>query len=234
MKEFEPQEITEKLQAAPRVIRDYIHSSTTSESIRAIAKKHGLLLDKAGDLANETIWVMIGLVQSNEFIPRIKEEFGLSDSVASALERDISEQIVKPAIIAMQSADEVPDISRDEINRVLEAQTEEFGYDVDTSGLASTGIEIMPRQEAEQIMPQINRETLLAGVENPKSTVKTFPPDIIAQEVHRGIAGEKLSGGFTIPKESRDYSIGKSQTPPPADDPILRHRDRTDPYREPI
>lgn len=233
MKQFEPHEITEKLQAAPRVIRDYIHSPATEETVRAIASKHGLLLDKASELANETIWVMIGLTSTDEFSNRLKEHLGLSESIAADIEHDISEQVVRPAIAAMQSTEDAPDISQDEINRVLETQIEGIDYDP-TTDLRSTGIEVIPHTQMEQAMPAIDREVLLAGVENPRSAVTTFRPDAVANEINRGIAGEKLSGGFTIPKESRDYSIGKNQTLPPADDPILRHRDRTDPYREPI
>ncbi|KKQ35648.1 MAG: hypothetical protein US50_C0009G0014, partial [Candidatus Nomurabacteria bacterium GW2011_GWB1_37_5] len=56
------------------------------------------------------------------------------------------------------------------------------------------------------------------------------------------LAEQKMAGAFSMPKKETDYSEKPATSPQPSpkigegastDEPIVRHKDRTDPYRLP-
>lgn len=101
--------------------------------------------------------------------------------------------------------------------------------------LEKSGVEVMPeKKQTEAPAPfHLNRDIILKGVENPPVLALTPAP---ADELKKGIVGEKLAGTFKIAKEEKEYSLKKApiSQSPAVDEPILRHKDRVDPYRESI
>ncbi len=103
--------------------------------------------------------------------------------------------------------------------------------------LEKSGVQVVPekKEEAESPIPfHLNRDMILKGVENPQKIAS--PITSPSEELKKGIVGEKLAGTFKISKEEKEYSFKKPDISGAAtsEEPILRHKDRVDPYRETI
>ncbi len=104
--------------------------------------------------------------------------------------------------------------------------------------LEKSGVQVVPEKKERDESPvpfHLNRDMILKGVENPQKIVSSAIPP--ADELKKGIVGEKLAGTFKISKEEKEYSLKKpdiSGGPVASEEPILRHKDRVDPYRETI
>ncbi len=96
MRTFTQKQITEAYNRLPEQVKDAIFAEATADKIQAIGKKHGLLLDKMGNLAEEVGYVMLGLIPSKEFPEYIIRTCEISAEKASTIIADLNEQIFLP------------------------------------------------------------------------------------------------------------------------------------------
>ena len=95
-----------------------------------------------------------------------------------------------------------------------------------------SGMAVQPAVENIEIpIPNINRDDVISGIENPMHTMSTpLSSTDIGQksrmEGATGIVANKMNGSFSLPNTKTDYSLPKME------EDTLRHRDRVDPYRE--
>ena len=95
MKNFTDQQIDQRYDDLPEDLKDAIFSVDTTSLVNMIGKKHGLAIDKIGDLANETGMVMLGVTHPNEFIANLAERLDVDKEKARAIAQEINEQIFK-------------------------------------------------------------------------------------------------------------------------------------------
>ncbi|MSR76359.1 MAG: hypothetical protein EXS68_02100 [Candidatus Ryanbacteria bacterium] len=96
MKTFERQQILDAYDKIPDPIKDAIFAEATSEKIQAIGKKHGLLLDKMGALAEDIGYVMLGLISAKEFPDYVMQTCGVSAQKAGEIVTDLNQEIFLP------------------------------------------------------------------------------------------------------------------------------------------
>jgi hypothetical protein len=85
--------ISEQLAKLPKSIKDAISSIDLEDKIKKIANKNMLHIDQAGDLINETIFVMLGLEPTSDYKENIRRELNISRDRAQAITADIDKEI---------------------------------------------------------------------------------------------------------------------------------------------
>lgn len=85
--------IKEQLKKLPKDLKDAISSVDLRDKIRKISEKHHLHIDQAGNLENETAFVMIGLEPTADYKENLKRELNISRDRAQAITADIDKEI---------------------------------------------------------------------------------------------------------------------------------------------
>ncbi len=232
MQNYTLEDMEKAIDELPADVSEAITDPSVGEKIRAIGKKYNLHIDQLGSLMGATNLVMIGLIPPEEFKTALREKVGIDDMTAGAIASDISEQIIKDIREKMKVHEEIGQkFTDEELDALLDQAEEEIAGTPDQ--FAQTGIEILESHPIpDEAAPDM--ATPPGTTPAPKSATTTFAPQITAEEIERGITGEKLAGSFKMPKEERDYSVTRSAPEPGAGETIIRHKDRVDPYHEPI
>ncbi len=90
---YTKEQLLEMYRKLPHDLQDAIFSVDTAEAIRAIGEKNKLMIDKIGELADETGLVMLGLSSPSQFIPHLSERLGVSRELAKTIGQEINEKI---------------------------------------------------------------------------------------------------------------------------------------------
>lgn len=93
MSKISKEEITKKYEQLPENVRKIFSSTDTSRIIRDLGQKHKLMLDKIGELADETGLVMLGLTHPKNFISNLTSRLGATKEVAREIADEINEKI---------------------------------------------------------------------------------------------------------------------------------------------
>ncbi len=114
--------IKERLEVLPEEIKMAIKSTDLAVKFNAISEKHSLLLDKNAILQNETMFVMLGLESTNDFVRNIERELDISRNEAVAITMDINKEIFDPLRSSLQKMQEEADFES-EIEEEAEKET---------------------------------------------------------------------------------------------------------------
>jgi len=110
MKLFSQQELEKAFNALPDDIKSAITAENSGNDITAIAKNKNLHIDQAGILNQEIVFVMLGLVKTSEFEPRIRERLGLDAGKAKELTEAVNEQMFAPLRVSIMKMNRESDI----------------------------------------------------------------------------------------------------------------------------
>ncbi len=94
--EYTAEQLEQKYNALPTSVKEAITSAKVEERVMAIGRYHKLHLDILGELADETGLVMLGLTHPRDYIRNLAERLGVSREEATAIARDVNEQIFRP------------------------------------------------------------------------------------------------------------------------------------------
>lgn len=235
MTSYSPQDIDTALAKIPDELRDAVFAPATGEKVLAIGKRYGLNIEQSDILMTNVRLVMIGILPPGEFNSELTANLGTPSETATKIAADVSTEIVQDALTTLKKHQEAKRFTDEELAAML-AEEEETISEEEGQNLATSGIEVInqPTTPISTIRETLNRESLLEDVQNPTRIAKTIPSVGAADEIQRGITGEKLAGNFKIPGEQKDYSVNKSAEPTPTSIKVIRHQDRVDPYREPL
>ncbi|TSC80300.1 MAG: hypothetical protein G01um101429_150 [Parcubacteria group bacterium Gr01-1014_29] len=92
----QPNEIFDRLEKLPPELKDVMFSTVTAEKMFDIGKRHGLLVDKLGDMAHETGLLMLGVTHPDEFIGNLASRLEVNTQKANAIADDINREIFAP------------------------------------------------------------------------------------------------------------------------------------------
>ncbi len=96
MPNYTKEQLLEKYRALPKEVREAIFSINTAEIIRQIGEKHKLMIDKIGELADETGLVMLGLGHPNQFISHLTERLEINHELAKEIAQEVNLKIFYP------------------------------------------------------------------------------------------------------------------------------------------
>lgn len=85
--------IVERFNSLPQKIKDAITDSGWEQKIRMIAVKHNLVVGDAYILETNTLLVMLGIIDYDEYHDTLKKEINLSEEHITNLVNDINEKI---------------------------------------------------------------------------------------------------------------------------------------------
>jgi hypothetical protein len=94
--DYTAKQLSDKFFILPKEIQNTISSAEVAKTIQAIAQKHGLHVDKTGELGDETGRVMLGVTHPKNFVANLTRRLGLSSEKATEIALDVNRQIFRP------------------------------------------------------------------------------------------------------------------------------------------
>src|SRR3989344_9663936 len=88
--------ILDQLDKLPPELKDAIFSNANAEKMADIGNKYDLLIDKVGEMTNETGLLMLGVTHPNEFVGNLAERLLVDRQTASKIADDINREIFAP------------------------------------------------------------------------------------------------------------------------------------------
>lgn len=96
MSKYTPQQLREIYLKLPEDVKEAMFSVDTAEIIRNIGEKHKLMIDKIGELADETGLVMLGLAHPSEFISHLADRLGVEKEKAKEIAEETNSKVFFP------------------------------------------------------------------------------------------------------------------------------------------
>jgi hypothetical protein len=93
---FTPQQLRERYLKLPKDVQDAIFSVDSAEIIQDIANKNNLVIDKMGELADETGLVMLGITKPSEYVKNLTGRLGIDSNTAQKIGDEINSRIFSP------------------------------------------------------------------------------------------------------------------------------------------
>jgi len=93
MAKYTKEQLLEKYRQLPESVQDAIFSVNTAKIIGEIGEKHKLMIDKIGDLADETGSVMLGFTHPKDFISHLCDRLEVSREIAKEIGDEINSKI---------------------------------------------------------------------------------------------------------------------------------------------
>ncbi len=93
---YTKEQLLEMYRKLPKDLQDAIFSIDTAEAIRQIGEENKLMIDKIGELADETGLIMLGLTSPSQFIPHLTERLGVSRELARTIAQEINAKVFLP------------------------------------------------------------------------------------------------------------------------------------------
>ena len=152
--QYTNEQIYSIFKSLPLEIKEVITSVEYTDGVRAIGKKYKLMIDRVGDLSEETWFVLMGITPSKNFTKNIQKRLGISEDVAVNIAKDINEKIFSAV--------------RESLKKIFEKRDAEGG-----SLLGKTG-----GKAEEEIL---NREDILREIEDKEHHNL---PTVNKQELH--------------------------------------------------
>lgn len=86
--------IDRKLDGAPDSVRNAVTSDAVAESLVSIGQEHNLHIDQIGILEEESLYVMLGITESGEFLKNLRDRIGLSSDDAAKIAQDVNDKVL--------------------------------------------------------------------------------------------------------------------------------------------
>lgn len=87
-------EIQKKLDALPPNVRKLVYSAEMESILRQIGAKNQLHVDKIGLLESETVAVMIGITNPNDFVSNLADTLSIDEVKSKAIANDINSMLL--------------------------------------------------------------------------------------------------------------------------------------------
>ncbi|MBY0472954.1 hypothetical protein K2Q00_01540 [Patescibacteria group bacterium] len=96
-------QIEQRLAELPQDVRDAMLSAQLGENLRAIGQKHGLHIDQVGVLEDETMLVMLGFFEPEDFNNQLIAQLRISPADAEAITQEVTQQVFLPIRESMKA-----------------------------------------------------------------------------------------------------------------------------------
>lgn len=110
-------EIQQKFKDLPQDLRDAIFSVDTADIIQAIAKRHGLSIDKMGELADEVGLLILGATHPKDFVSHLEKKLDVDVEKVKKIAEEVNTQIfakIKESLKKMHAMEEEEIIKKEE------------------------------------------------------------------------------------------------------------------------
>ncbi|HDO23727.1 MAG TPA: hypothetical protein ENG99_00745 [bacterium] len=183
MSKLTPQQTREIYQKLPEDLKDAILSVDSANVIQQVGKKYNLMIDKIGELADETGMVMFGVTPPKDFISNLSRRLGGDRETARKIAEDINKQIFAKVRESLKKIHNITGTS--EQNDFAAGQVETGNYEL---GGAKTEIkkDMLKEIESEEINKdeKSNVPEILKGLNIPEPEKGPFEAKT-SEEIHR-------------------------------------------------
>lgn len=90
------EEFQKRFKTLPADIQNALTAVASVDMLTAIGKKHGLMVDQIGKMADEIWKVMLGLANPKDFIRNLASALDIESEKASAIANDVNAQMFQP------------------------------------------------------------------------------------------------------------------------------------------
>lgn len=170
------EEVLRRIKTIHPDLRRAVASSANADKIFEIGKNYNLLVDKMGELASETMYLMLGVTHPDEFVGNLAERLQVDRQTASKIADDINKEIFSPV--------------REHLRGL---------FNPSASGQATpspTQPHIHQREISEERLPETGRLTSKISGRAPESTLEDFE-----SELKKVLAEEKGASPLHIVKQ---------------------------------
>ncbi|MDP2669121.1 MAG: hypothetical protein Q8P07_04785 [bacterium] len=101
-------ELNKIITGLPQDVQDAYWSVDVANEILDIGKKHGLAIDKIGNLGEETNLVMTGRSKPADFIKNLTDVLGIDKEKAKAIAEDINQKVFQPIKVSLRKVHGLP------------------------------------------------------------------------------------------------------------------------------
>lgn len=213
MQQFTQQQMEDRFTALPKAIQEVLESQETGKALRRIGNHHNLHIDQLATLNDITVFVILGLIPRESYLPTLSEELGVSEEAAEAILAEVNTEILEPMRASLSAPKE---------NVAREEKDEEMTMHLPTRDEILREIEHpLPIPEREETRPK--KEVSLPGA--PQKQEYTGAEK--QETTHQSIIEKKITQETTLREaHSEETKSNTAPSPSPETPP--------DPYREPV
>lgn len=214
--ETKMQEIMRRYDELPENVQKALFATSTSDAIFEIGKKYGLIIEKMGELADETGLVMLGMTKPSEFIRNLERRLGIETVKAKEIAQDINQKVFSPI--------------RDSLKKIhgITAPTE-VGAPMKISSQQPTSMLIPPVKPVSPISPPTPPENLPVEITHSQKPISTFKSSLSAEHT--------VPKKIIMPEQPANIKVGevaKEVEPKIEVKPLISGRIETKPSQHPL
>lgn len=116
MQNYTQQELKERYEKLPEVLKNAMFSADIAAKIFEIGKKHSLTIEKIGLMAEEVGYLILGLTRPTELVSALGEALGVKENQTKEIASDLNRQIFFPLREALKAAHQI-EIGEEEIQK---------------------------------------------------------------------------------------------------------------------
>ena len=204
------EEFQKRFKTLPEDIQNALTAVASVDTIFTIGKKHGLMVDQIGKMADEIWKVMLGLANPKDFIRNLTSLLGIESEKASAIASEVNAQMFQPI---WESLRKIYDTTAQESSTPVLAKEEKVARS--TYHVARKDRKELEKAVPPMIYPQEKfKEDLKEEKKEPLEQLAPLPPAVVPPE------------NFTYPEKTKEV-----YREPAASQGVYKSRD---PYREPL
>ncbi len=244
------EQIEAQLEKLPQDLRDAVSSNEIRNTIQEVGKKHNLLIDQLGEMIDLVGLIMLGLSPAKDFVKNFTRESGVNSDIASAIAKDINNEVFSKLRLLIQSMpeksnSEVPLPSKNMIgnqnNNDLSALERTGGFTIEKESTSDT-----PDFIGKEVT-EADKDNILSGIEDTNPIPETDSEQIEEKmtETYTEPLVDRLLSGATA--RSEEKIIHKQEPVAPSNLPTKEINNKIameptvpkkpsgpDSYREPI
>jgi len=162
--------VLKKFNELPEDLKDALFADEVSSSILEIGKSHGLMLDKVGELSDETGLVMLGITPTSDFIKNLSERLGVAKEKAKAIAEDINQKVFQQVRASLRKVHGLPEGEKVEIKKPASLPPSPYlPADATHQALQAGEVKPVPPVFAKRIVPI---DELLDKIDSGESIIK--------------------------------------------------------------
>lgn len=206
-------DILERVSELPDDLRKALFASATTEAIKEVGKKYGLMIDKIGELAQETGRVMLGITAPSEYVRNLAQRLELEQEKAKLIAEEINQKIFQPV---RESLKKIHGIAGGDVKKPLPKREPAR---IATQSIAGGDIVAPPKPLPK---PEISEPPSI-----PPIFVKKMPEPIVSKPDIIPPPKEPLAQNSLTAKNALEKELGAENIKPRT--PLYKEND---PYRE--
>jgi len=217
---YTQEQLQEAYRKLPKDIQDAIFSVDVAEAIKAIGEKYKLMIDKIGELADETGLVMLGFTHPSQFVSHLADRLEIDKTIAKEIAEEINLKVFSPIRENLKKIHGMKEEATEEAGQTASLEAPQLKENVEKAfqpSPLSTELKtpetppsptLTLQEEVEAATPSALRESA-----EPKTDVKITPPIITSMPVDLTRA-QKTEAAEPLPSESHPIFEAKTKEEP--------------------